>query len=131
MTSRDERAAKREEEESEKLTAVEAWERKTADEKKQERIRLIVYLRDECDHDILSDKGVEPFRVPFGCPLKLVPYGADVLYPTAKSNLGLGADALACELCKHFRIHYASKYGRGSQLRECCAKLLDYFRTLE
>jgi len=42
-------------------------------------------------------------------------------------RISIGADELAVWLCEQLDIEYASKMGRGSQLRECCNVLEAHF----
>jgi hypothetical protein len=97
--------------------------------KNEERMRLIVELEEEYDHCILTPKSVKEYEDAFGCKLVLQTYPDDVVYDPA-NNTGLAADVLAGTLCKHFKLSYVSKFGRGSQLRECCSVLLEHLKSL-
>ena len=88
------------------------------------------------DHCFLSPKGVENFTEPFGFK------GSTHLATDTRShfkglNLGEGfkegdtargqdADVLACEIADKLGVEYASMFGRGSALRECCRAVKEH-----
>lgn len=61
-----------------------------------------------------------------------LPKGADLTNAgctkIGEKRMMIGADTLAEWICKQLKLEYASKFGRGSQLRECCAKLSKHFK---
>lgn len=107
-----------------------------------ERARQAKLIRDlyECDHGFLSKDGVEHFTKPFGF------MGSTYL---AKSNpqdfKGLtlqdkdgnfldeleGQDAakVALEIASHLGVNVPDMFGRGSQLRIACAKILEHLNA--
>jgi len=98
------------------------------------RIEAVNALR-EYDHCFINQETVEEITAPFG--FKGYTY-------VARSNAGpdnpkgltlsegldelRGQDAavVATEICQHLKLDYMSKFGRGSQLRECCDVLSRY-----
>ncbi len=94
-----------------------------------ERLERLAYLRDECDHCIMDSAfTLECGRI-FGCTLK--PYATDpaLLDDPDNDPLGMGADEIVEHVCRALNVPYGMKYGRGSQLRECCACLVAYFSS--
>ena len=92
---------------------------------REKQLTLLRELRDDYDHTVLSAEGVAAYAAAFGCPLQT--HGIDLAQlepPRLGETQGLASDELAEKLCRHFRVAYASKYGRGSQLRECCTQLM-------
>lgn len=91
----------------------------------------------ECDHGFLSKKQVNYFTEPFGFE------GTTYL---AKSNPkefkglslwdeqgnpideleGQDADKVAYEIASYLGVNFQRMYGRSSQLRECCARILEH-----
>lgn len=90
----------------------------------------------ELDHAFISKEGVEHYTKPFGFT------GSTYL---AKSNPqdfkglslfdkegnpieemeGQDASVVAKEIAQHIKVKFTPMYGRGSTLRECCARILE------
>ena len=104
-----------------------------------EKARQAKLIRElyECDHGFLSKEGVEHFTKPFGFngttyPAKSNPqdFKGLSLYDKdgnpVKELEGQDASKVAQEIAKHLGVAFTPMYGRGSQLRECCARILEY-----
>lgn len=108
---------------------------------KAKKVKLIRSLY-ECDHGFLSKEGVEHYTKPFG-------FVGDTY--VAKSNPqdfkglslfdkdgnpleemeGQDSAVVARQIADHLGVKYESMYGRGSQLREACARILEHFGQKE
>lgn len=94
--------------------------------KKEAIDKLIGY-----DHAILSPETARGIAQPFGLADKVPishftddrnePKGIRLNDPA--NNDGIGAHILAHWLCRQHRVMFQSKFGVGSQLRECCVQL--------
>lgn len=91
------------------------------------RLELLYTLRDAYDHLIVKVKVAERYAKAFGCRIKTHSYPSHLLFDPSGSNKGLSSDSLAEQLCQQFNLAYDVKFGRGSQLRECCEKLIEHF----
>ena len=91
----------------------------------QARIQLIQELQ-SYDHVIMTPESVAEYATVFDCPLECEDHDPKYCYDESQT-MGLGSHILAAKLCKHFKVNYVSKHGIGSQLRECCEKLLAHF----
>jgi hypothetical protein len=96
-----------------------------------ERITRLEYLRDECDHYVMKSTFVLECARIFGCTLKPRKIDGGWMRPERPDEdcQGLPADEIVEAVCRQLRVPYEMKYGRGSQLRECCAKLIAFFGT--
>jgi hypothetical protein len=95
----------------------------------EERLQAVEDLC-QCDHGFLTVEGAERFSKPFGLkPRTYVAYSNPTdpkgltLDDGVKSARGVGAHELAMQICDHLGVKYPVKFGRGSQLRECCSAL--------
>jgi hypothetical protein len=104
-----------------------------------EQAHKVKLIRDlyQHDHAFLSKQGVEHFTKPFGFigttyMAKANPqdFKGLSLYDEAGNPVpeweGQNADVVAREICQHLKVKYNPMFGRGSGLRECCARLLEY-----
>ena len=90
----------------------------------------------EYDHCLITPEGVKKFGEPFGyCPAKMPKHTVDSkalkgLTVEGKADgeqvEGMDASRLAESLCRKEGVAYTPKYGRGSQLRECCDRLIEH-----
>jgi hypothetical protein len=91
----------------------------------------------ECDHCFLSKEGVEHYTKPFGFVgstyiAKSNPqdFKGLSLYDKDGNPLdeleGQDASVIAIEIADHLGVKYQPMYGRGSALRECCARILEH-----
>jgi hypothetical protein len=94
-----------------------------------ERIQRLIYLRDECDHCILSSEFVTECARIFDCKLECYKIDDSLLFEDTADPFGMGADEIVVHVCAAYKIRYANKFGRGSQLWECCARLLEFFAS--
>jgi hypothetical protein len=91
--------------------------------------KYITELRDY-DHVFLSVEGAQYFARPFGLEPRVYAVEASPNEPKgltladgATSAVGIGAHELACQICEHVGVEYATSFGRGSQLRLACDAL--------
>lgn len=88
------------------------------------------------DHCFLYPKGVEKLTEPFGFK-GAVKLATDTRSQHKGLNLGKNfkegdkaegqdADIVACEIARHLGVEYASMFGRGSALRECCRAVREH-----
>ncbi len=87
----------------------------------------------ECDHGFLPAQGAAHFTEPFGFSARTTWHEAD--YPQNPKGLmlpdgqrgaeGIAADKLALQIADHLGIEVPPMYGRGSQLRIACARILE------
>jgi hypothetical protein len=96
-----------------------------------ERLERLTYLRDKCDHCIMPSAFVLECGRIFGCTLKPYTIHASLLDNPNGDDQGMGAESIVEDVCRHYKVPYAAKYGRGSQLRECCEQLLVFFASPE
>jgi hypothetical protein len=95
----------------------------------------------ECDHGILTRDGAQNFAEDVGLDSSAVPVHAIEHHPEeikgarltgctkiGEKRMGVGADVLASWACRQLGVKYSEKFGRGSQLRECCSVLLGHFK---
>jgi len=103
----------------------------SGEEKEEDpRVTCIKYLRDECDHCIMSPEYVDECNQLFGMDMKThVISERWQLDDPEGDNQGLGAHEMAEDICEFYKVSYAPKYGKGSQLAECCKKLLEFFAS--
>lgn len=95
-----------------------------------ERITKLIYIRDECDHCIMKPSFVLECGRIFGCTLKPRKIDGWFMSPERDDDCeGLPADEIVENICNQLHVPYEMKYGRGSQLRECCAKLITFFTS--
>lgn len=103
-----------------------------------ERMKQAKVIRElyELDHAFISKEGVEHFTKPFGFVGRTYLAKAN---PQDFKGLSLhdkegnpieemeGQDTaeVAKEIAQHIGVNYTSMYGRGSTLRECCARILE------
>jgi len=89
-----------------------------------------------CDHGYLFPDTVKQFGEPFGY-YKTVktpnePHIHKGLncpgYKRGELVEGLDAMHMAMDLCKIEKVKYADFFGRGSQLAECCSRLLEHLQ---
>lgn len=104
--------------------------------KYEKQLTAVKELRDY-DHCFLSPEGVKYFAKSFGVKLKPYRLSANphepkglTLYSGKSSALGMDATEMARSVCKQLNVPYESKFGRGSQLKECCEKLQEHFTTI-
>lgn len=89
----------------------------------------------EFDHQLLSPQGIKDIGEPFN-------YYRTEKYTDTRSEFkgltlsgehkegdvvdGLEAHIIAMDLCKLENVDYRDMFGVGSQLRECCARLIEH-----
>jgi len=105
-------------------------------ELKTEILKAIDLLA-EYDHCFISPEGAQAICKPFGMTPRTYVLQANPSHPKgltlnngAKEAEGVAADDLAEQLCEFTAVPYASKFGRGSQLRECCRALRERFANI-
>lgn len=94
-----------------------------------------------CDHGILTRDGAQTLAESLGLDASAVPVYAIEHHPEeikgarlagctkiGEKRFGIGADDLASWACRQLGVKYTEKFGRGSQLRECCSVLLGHFK---
>jgi hypothetical protein len=98
-------------------------------------LQIVNELRD-CDHAFLSPEGADHFSKPFGFKAETWIHQASPNEPKgltlsdgAKQAEGIDASYLAQQICRHVGVEYASKFGRGSQLRACCDALEQWLKS--
>lgn len=100
------------------------------------KARLIRELY-ELDHAFLDKNGVARFTKPFGFMgttyiAKANPQDFKGLTLWDKNGNqvseleGQDASRVAMEICQHLGVEFQEMFGRGSQLRMCCARLLEH-----
>jgi len=95
----------------------------------------------ELDHGILTRDEAQELASSMGLDAGAVPVYAIEHRPdlpkgarlTGCTKIGekrwmIGADAMAEWACQQLKVKYELKYGRGSRLRECCARLREHFK---
>lgn len=81
-----------------------------------------------CDHDCLKEAYAAKLAARVGVVAKMRAIGEHELQEDVKKGtVGVSADELAEQICRHRHVAYEFKYGRGSGLRECCDKLIAFF----
>lgn len=84
----------------------------------------------EYDHCFISPEGAKKLSAPFGhqpiCYVEKAtpnePKGL-TLDDGASEAEGIAAEHLAADICRHLKVKFEYKFGRGSQLRACCDAL--------
>jgi len=99
--------------------------------KKQAQLKMVSELN-RLDHGFLDETHARTICAPFGYEPEL--YTAQdtrdqfkgLTIPSAKKGsyaVGVDAEDLAAQLCKHLKVEFRTFLGRGSQLAECCEQL--------
>lgn len=94
----------------------------------------------ELDHAFLSKEGVEHYTKPFGFAGSTYTAKANprdfkglTLYDKKGNQIdeleGQDAAIVASEIAKHLGLEYVPMHGRGSSLRECCARIIEHLNT--
>jgi hypothetical protein len=100
------------------------------------KLKAVAELR-KYDHAFIGREGVEHFAKAFGLEGKIRCYTVKADPPGTLKGLtlhggateaeGLDAQTLAMVICDHLGVSFASKFGRGSQLRSCCDALEQHY----
>lgn len=98
-------------------------------------LKLIAKLR-EYDHLFITPEGANHFSTPFGFKAHTYVLKANPSDPKgltlnngATEAEGIDAQDLAMQICRHLKVPFDSKFGRGSQLRACCDALEAWAKT--
>jgi hypothetical protein len=104
-----------------------------------DKIKAVAALS-QMDHCILSRDEAQKLSSSMGLDASAVPVYAIEHRPDlpkgarltdcteiGEKRMMIGADELVEWACKQLKVRYEHKYGRGSRLRECCAKLRKHF----
>lgn len=94
----------------------------------------------ELDHAFLSKEGVEHYTKPFGfigstylAKANPQDFKGLSLYDKEGNPIeemeGQDASVIAREIAQHLKVDFREMYGRGSTLRECCARILEALNT--
>ncbi len=85
------------------------------------------------DHAFLTPEGAEHFTKPFGFTAHLYIEKAEPTHPKGlnlpdgmKEAKGVAADHLALQIAHHLNVSVPDMFGRGSQLRIACTKILEH-----
>ena len=89
----------------------------------------------EYDHCFIGPDGVRELTAPFGF------VGSTYLAQDTRNEMkgltlgdgsktaeGQDAERVAMQICQRMNVQYARKYGRGSQLRECCNRMKEHLQ---
>ncbi len=92
----------------------------------------------EYDHAFLTPEGAARFTEPFGFTPHLYTERANPEHPKglslfdgAESATGVAADKLALQIASKLGVSVPDMFGRGSQLRIACARILEHLNTSE
>lgn len=108
-------------------------------ERKQMNKQDAIAFMLEHTHSLVSEQKARKIAKAFGIMDKLrcvrvwksdlpgMPKGL-TLRGNAKRMNGAAIKDIAEELCRRLNIRYVEMFGRGSQVRECCAKMIEHFQ---
>jgi len=103
-----------------------------------EKARQAKVIRDlyEYDHAFITEEGAEHFSKPFGFKAHCYVEKANPSDPKGLTfddgrleGKGVAAEKLALQIARHLNVNVPDMFGRGSQLRIACAKILEHLNA--